>query len=133
MRVLGIDYGTKYIGLAYLDTANQVSLPLAELTLTSKAQALNELALEIKEREVEKLVFGLPLSFQFEETLICVEIREFAEALADLTGVKLDYINEVLTSDLARVVSGKPAKDNSLAAKLILDDYLIKHLEHREN
>ena len=130
MRVLGIDYGTKYIGLAYLDTANQVSLPLAELVMTSPAQALKELAREIKEREVEKLVFGLPLSFQLKETPICAEIREFAEALADLAGVKLGYINEVLTSDLAKKLSEKQAKDNSLAAKIILDDYLIKHLEH---
>ncbi len=132
MLVLGIDYGTKYFGLAFADTQNEVALPLKELSVKNKTQAAAELRQLIKERKIEKLVFGLPLNFHFEETPLCAEIREFAEALAEETGAQLSYQNEVLTTDLAKELSGTKHKDNSLAAKIILEDYLVKHKEYLE-
>jgi RNase H-fold protein (predicted Holliday junction resolvase) len=61
------------------------------------------------------------------ETLICQEIKKFGAALEQSIGVKVEYLNEVLSSDLSKKITGKKDKDDSVAAQIILRDYLLKY------
>lgn len=130
MRVLGVDYGTKHIGTAVGDTDACVAVKLRDLEVVSRDDARAKLVALIKKEQVECVVFGLPQTFLFEETEMSEEIRGFGAAVADEAGVRLGFMNEVLSSDLSKRMTGKSVKDHSSSAVIILQDYLNKAVEH---
>ncbi len=130
MKVLGVDYGLKHIGTAVGDTETCVAVKLRDVEVSSREDALGKLAALIHAQGVQSVVFGLPQTFLFEETEMSEQVREFAAAVADKTGVRLGFMNEVLTSDMAKRGTGSSAKDHSASAVIILQDYLNKAVEH---
>jgi len=60
-RILAIDVGTKRTGVAYLDEATNVPLPLDTLHHSSVADLLSQLAALIETRHIDRLIVGLPL------------------------------------------------------------------------
>ncbi len=136
-NILAIDYGTKRIGLAIADEKLKIPLPLKPIIEKNQQQVLEKIANLCKEKNVFQIVIGLPLSFNFEETPMCQEIRVFGEKLKQITGTKIIYENEVLTTEAAkklrqtalRLKSREDSSKNhfdSQAASLILESYLKK-------
>lgn len=136
-NVLAIDYGTKRIGLAIADEKLKIPLPLKPIIEKNQQQVLEKIANLCKEKNVDQIVIGLPLSFEFEETSMCQEIKAFGENLKQITGIKIIYENEVLTTEAAKKMRQttsqlKSRKDksknhfDSQAASLILESYLKK-------
>jgi len=80
-NVLAIDYGTKRIGLAIADEKLKIPLPLKPIIEKNQQQVLEKIANLCKEKNVDQIVIGLPLSFEFEETSMCQEIKAFGENL----------------------------------------------------
>jgi putative Holliday junction resolvase len=127
MNFLGIDYGKKRFGIAYASTENKVVIPLETIFAGDVSGAIIQLKQLVQEREISLIVMGLPLDFKMKETLICQEIKKFGAALEQSIGVKVEYLNEVLSSDLSKKITGKKDKDDSVAAQIILQDYLLKY------
>lgn len=136
-NVLAIDYGTKRIGLAIADEKLKIPLPLKPIIEKNQQQVLEKIANLCREKNVFQIVIGLPLSFEFEETSMCQEIKAFGEKLKQITGIKIIYENEVLTTEAAKKMRQttsqlKSRKDkpknhfDSQAASLILESYLRK-------
>jgi putative Holliday junction resolvase len=92
MNILSIDYGEKRIGLAWVDTGIGVVLPFG--------LALNEAELIkiIQEEKPDKLIIGLPLSLQNQETKHTEEIRKFADKLTSQIDVPIEFFDERFTS-----------------------------------
>jgi putative Holliday junction resolvase len=132
MNFLGIDYGKKRFGIAYASAENKVAVPLETVSANSISEIISRLKSLIQEREIGLIVMGLPLDFKMKETQICQEIKEFGAAIEQSTGVKVEYLNEVLSSDLSKKVTGKKDKDDAVAAEIILGDYLLKYHEPPE-
>ena len=57
---LGVDYGTKRIGLAWADDLG-VALPIGAIAGVELQGCLEELGKEIKQRNINQLVIGYPL------------------------------------------------------------------------
>ena len=99
MRVLGIDFGQKRIGLALSDPTGTLASPLP--TLKRRAgkrpplKALTELA---REHAVEAIVLGLPLTPEGEDSEWTLTVRGVAEALHDRTGLPVHLVDERFTS-----------------------------------
>lgn len=99
MRVLGIDFGVKRVGVALSDPTGTLASPLG--TLQRRAgkrpplRALEEMAAE---HQVEKIVLGLPLTLAGEEDDWCREVRAVGAALSQRTGVPVVYVDERFTS-----------------------------------
>lgn len=118
MKLLGIDFGEKNIGLALAEG------PLAEPLGTVKS--LKAVQRICQEQGIEKIIIGLSEGKMAEKT------RRFGQHLAQLTGLPLVYQDETLTSEEAKkimVKSGKSKKkrqqqSDTIAACLILQDYL---------
>jgi len=136
-NILAIDYGTKRIGLAIADEKLKIPLPLKPIIEKNQQQVLEKIANLCREKNVFQIVIGLPLSFEFEETSMCQEIKAFGEKLKQITGIKIIYENEVLTTEAAKKMRQttsqlKSRKDkpknhfDSQAASLILESYLRK-------
>lgn len=135
MRVLGIDYGARRIGIALSDPTGTLASPLSTLTYRAgKRPPLAEIERIAREKGVERVVMGLPLDLAGRETELCATVRRTGDDLARRLGVPVDYVDERLTSVRAeRAIrsSGLPRsqrerKDrvDAAAAALILQSWL---------
>ena len=88
-RLLGLDLGTKTIGLAISDSRLAIASPLETLRrtkFTADAEALKALCAE---RRIGGLVIGLPVNMDGSEGPRCQSVRDFARNLAEIAGLDL--------------------------------------------
>ena len=97
MRVLGVDFGGKRIGIAVGETEHNVASPRPQIeaTGTLRLDAVNIAALAKKE-EAEKVVLGTPV-VGTEETKMSRICRMLGAEIEKL-GFSVDYVDESLTS-----------------------------------
>ena len=132
MRIIGIDYGDKHIGTAVADTKTDVALKLRDIEIISPDHAVKAISALVQAEHAQGVVFGLPLTFAFDETPLCEVIRACAHAVGMQTGAHVDFINEILSSDLSKRMGQTGRKDHSGSAQILLQDYLDKTKEHGE-
>ncbi|MCF3648484.1 Holliday junction resolvase RuvX [Synoicihabitans lomoniglobus] len=131
MRFLGIDPGTKRLGLATGDDMGLAS-PLPALTQATANERWAALLIEIRQRRVTELVLGYPLNMDDSVGPKARESEAFAVRLREATGLPVHLVDERLTSHVAE--SSLPKHKlremrasgviDSRAAAIILQDYL---------
>ena len=128
--ILGVDFGKKRTGTAYMDMEIKIPFP-CELIEESNARKIRRaLTNIIEEKKIDTVVFGLPLSDDGKESEWCFEIRRFAEFLLKSVKVNIVFIDEYGTSKEADIIlRGKKIKNKKknndlVAAVLILENYL---------
>jgi len=120
MNILGVDYGRKRIGLAWMQTGLDVVLPFGLV------DSLDHLVKLIKKEKIDKVIFGLPLCLEnMEENDNTRRIREFAHKVQEQTNIEIDFADERLTTAEAKEMGGNATLDEK-AAMLILQTYLNK-------
>ena len=133
MRYLGVDYGSKKVGLALSDEAGTMGFP--HTILMNTPHLLEEVCALIKEKNVQAVVIGESRTLPGGENPIAIAARTFGSALAKETGLPVYYESEVLTSEEARQSLHKAGKSRSprqhelvdaQAAALILTSYLSR-------
>ncbi len=90
-RLIGLDLGTKTIGMALSDPGLMVASPIGTIRRTKFGADVAELAKTVRERGVGALVLGLPLALDGAESPATQRVREFARLLltrADLFGTE---------------------------------------------
>ena len=100
-RILAVDWGERRIGLAVSDPQCIIATGLPTLVVRGPADALARVALIAAEREVERIVVGLPLLMSGERGEAAENAQHFADALAERTGIAVDTYDERLTSALS--------------------------------
>jgi putative Holliday junction resolvase len=131
MRCLGIDYGTKRVGLAHGDEIG-VATPLPALTDADEAVRWAKLGEVIRQRRITDLVLGYPYNMDGSVGFKAKEVDAFAAKLKAAFGLPVHLIDETLTSSEAESSIAKKdrraVRDSGLidsrAACLILQDYL---------
>jgi putative Holliday junction resolvase len=131
MRFLGIDYGTRRIGLAAGDELG-IATPIPALVEAEPAARRRALAAVVKTRRIQEIVLGLPLNMDGSSGFKAKETEAFAEELRAEFGLPVHLVDERLSSHLVesgmnqkqlREIRGKGIID-SRAAAVILQDYL---------
>jgi putative Holliday junction resolvase len=123
MRVIGIDFGERHIGLATADDRVPVAVPLA--TVDAGGDPVARIEEAVREQGAEVIVFGLPLSMSGAEGPQAQRVREIAGLLAERIAIPIDFQDERLTSAQAeRTASGKGARKDAIAASILLQAYL---------
>lgn len=126
MRILGIDYGDKKIGLAFGETDARTAVPL-EVIANEGAATIERLATRVKLEGIDTVVVGVPLpqgnhsSEQLEKT------RVFIAALSRAVEVPVVEEDESFTSaESIRLQQefGAQAQEDALAAMLIIQSYM---------
>ena len=130
-RILGIDYGTKRIGLAISDTDAQFGQPYSVIKNSRKnlPEVISEISDILKKEEVCEIVLGESKDFKGKDNAVMPEITEFKEKLEktlfDLSmQIPVIFEPEFLTSHQAAYFQGKHDLLDASSAALILQSYL---------
>jgi putative Holliday junction resolvase len=136
---MGVDYGSKRIGIAVSDETKKYSF--SRDYLLNDKNLFSRLMVLIKNEKIEKIIIGYPVNLKSEKTIQSVEVEEFSKKLSDhiksnSLQIKIIYEDERFTSKLAEhniISSGLSRKKrqdkgltDSISAQIILQGFLDK-------
>ena len=124
MRRLGIDYGTKKVGLALTDEGGTMAFPHSVIPNDAELQPAIERLIE--EERVEEVVIGHSLNLDGQPNPVQEHIEAFITDLTLANPIPIHLEPEQLTSVEASRVTGKNDQTDASAAALILSSYLAK-------
>lgn len=132
MRIMGLDVGSKTIGIALSDPDRIVSQPFSVIKRTEEDEDIKELCRIIGDKEVSLIVVGLPKRTDGSLGKSAMQVMEFAEALKEAVSVPVVTWDERFSTTAAERslifsnVSRQKRKGviDSVAASIILDNYM---------
>jgi putative Holliday junction resolvase len=129
MRVLALDYGSARCGCALSDPTGTIVTPLETVVRPATKRGFARLRELVREREVERVIVGLPLSLAGADTDQTRETRTFARELSLRLGedVAVELHDERFTTRMAQRMQGaggeggpfKTSEDSRAAAHLL--------------
>lgn len=141
MRYLGIDLGSKTIGLAMSDPTLTIASSFKTIFFSNEdyMSTINEIKEIVTEYKIDKIILGLPKNMDNtlgERALITLEYKKLLE---DNISIEVELFDERLTSVISNSIlieadmsrKKRKKKVDSIAAQIILQDYLNK--EKRNN
>ena len=132
-RFLGIDYGSKRVGLAISDRSNIIAKPYKTLINKSENDLLNQIEIIIRDNNIKLIVIGLPLNMSGNDTIQTKSVRRFKKALLTM-GLPIVFEDERLSSVSAKnslifqnIKTGhNKSQIDKTAAALLLQQFLDK-------
>lgn len=122
---MGIDYGEKRIGLAITDEKKQFAFPYS--VIENKSQIIKKIQEIIKKEAIKKIILGLPLDIAGRPNPVLKSVEKFKKNLEKVSGLSVEFENEIFTTKEAERIQGKHGKIDASAAALILKSYLAKN------
>jgi putative Holliday junction resolvase len=124
MKLLGIDYGERKIGLAL--AVSKIAEPYSVAHFQNFGQVIAVIAEIVEKEGIDEIVIGISEGKTAEET------KEFAKRLADVVAKKITFHDETLTSKEAQRLSieagtkrkKRKSLEDAFAATLMLQDYM---------
>ncbi|NLL61308.1 MAG: Holliday junction resolvase RuvX [Candidatus Atribacteria bacterium] len=132
MRILGIDLGEKRIGLAVSDALGITAQGLETIQLKGEYEVCPKIMKVIEEKNIGKIVFGLPRNMNGTLGPQAQKVQKIAEKIKELSNLPIDFEDERLSTMSAEKVlleadtsraKRKKAIDR-LSAVIILQSYL---------
>jgi putative holliday junction resolvase len=127
MRVLALDYGSARCGCALTDPTGTIATPIQPVLRPGSKRGMLALVRLVQEREVDRVVVGLPLSLRGRDTDQTRETRQFAERLSRRLGaaVPVELHDERFTTRMAQRLDGPSgASEDSRAAAHMLESWM---------
>jgi len=131
-RILAIDFGKRHIGLAISDEMKIIAIGLETIFYNNEKDLIEKLRVIIKDKDVEKIVLGYPISMSGKITQIGLVVIDFKRLLEKEFGLAVELLDERFTTEISRRVvqemKKKPTPSKGLldkiSAVIILQDYL---------
>ena len=131
-RIMGLDVGDKTIGVAVSDLMGHTAQGVKTIKRVGKKKDIEALKEIIKERQVNKIVSGLPKNMNGTLGPQGEKVIKFCELLEEETGIKIEYWDERLSTVAAErtLIQGNVRRENRkgvidmVAAVIILQGYL---------
>lgn len=131
-RVLGIDLGSRRIGVAVSDGLGLTAQPRATLPRHGGMRDMESIAKAVKDADADRIVVGLPLDCEGKEGPAALRARAFAEKLGTTLGLPVELCDEsfstveaedvLIAADLSR--ARRKQVVDKLAAAIILQRWL---------
>lgn len=141
-RLLGLDIGDHYIGIAVSDPLMLTAQPYRTYKRKTREEDLEFFKDVVEQFNVDTLICGLPYSVDGTESSQTRKAKNYAGFLKNALGLKkVEYVNEVLTSVEADEIlelggvrdrKEKKKKIDTLAAQIILQEYMDNRGEKNE-
>jgi putative holliday junction resolvase len=127
-RVLALDYGSARCGCALSDPSGTIVTPIETILRPASGKGMTAIERMIREREVERVVVGLPVALHGGDSEQTRETRAFAQRLSTRLGeeIPVELHDERFTTRLASkdVVGSHRASEDSRAAAHLLESWL---------
>ena len=132
MKMLGIDYGDRYVGFAAWDSEEILAYPLDTVKVKSMREAISTAESILQKDKYERIVLGLPLMPDGKEGERASKTRAFGRVLEKVSGIEVVYYDERLTTVQAeeylsmcgiKKIDMKKYTDK-VSAQIILSDYI---------
>jgi putative Holliday junction resolvase len=137
VRYIGIDYGTKRIGVAVSDETGTFATPIATVPNGGDAQQerlVAELVRLAQQHKATVWIFGESKDYHNKENPIMSAVRNLAESITAATGQQVVFEPEFMTSmaaaRLQHDMGGSKEAIDASAAALIVQHYLDRHRAH---
>ena len=134
-RILGIDYGSKRIGIAVSDPLGIIAQGVS--VVANSSTMINEIKKLVHEYSAEMIVVGMPLNLKGEKGIKAEEVEKFITQIEKELQIEVVRFDERFTSKMAhqtlRDMEVKKKKRQAkgtidrMAAALILQGYLDSH------
>jgi putative holliday junction resolvase len=127
MRVLALDYGSARCGCALSDPTGTIVTPIEAVANPASRRGMRALDELVRDREVARVVVGLPLSLRGTDTEQTRETRAFARRLSLRLGAEIpvEMHDERFTTRMAHGMKGTfTESEDSRAAALLLESWL---------
>jgi putative pre-16S rRNA nuclease len=132
MRVMGLDIGSKRIGVAISDETGTLAQGRCFIERVSDATAVAEIKRSINENDIKELVVGNPLLMSGDAGERSLDAQKMADLIEKSTGLKAVLFDERFSTKEAESVmiladiSRKKRKKviDKMAAQIILQNYL---------
>lgn len=96
--IMGIDYGTKRMGIAVSDILLNIACSYKIIYRSSWRNDVNEMKKIIADKEIGAIIYGLPLNMNGQEGDIALEVKAFAEKLYTEINIPFAFWDERLSS-----------------------------------
>lgn len=131
-RIMGLDIGDKTIGVAVSDLMGMTAQGVTTVRRVGKKKDIDALKEIIKERQVNKIVSGLPKNMNGTLGPQSEKVIKFCELIKEETGLEIDFWDERLSTVAAErsLIEGDVSRQkrkkviDMLAAVIILQGYL---------
>lgn len=131
-RMLGVDFGQARIGVAVSDELGMLAHPLETIPGKSVDAAAKRIAQLARERDVERVILGMPRHMSGDLGAAAADVTAFADKLRPLLGCELVLWDERLTTTAANRAlrdAGQKTRNtrgvvDQVAAQMILQGYL---------
>lgn len=124
MRYLGIDYGSKRVGIALSDETGKMAFP--HTVLENSPTLLKEIIKIIEARNITDIVIGHSLDKKGQPNKIQIAIEELITGLTLETGLPIHLQPEQFSTQAALQIQGRNKMTDASAATLILDSFITK-------
>jgi len=132
MKLLSIDYGRRRIGFAATDETGTIVRGLDTIDRKLSKDIIGDIAALISSEKPSKIIVGLPLDHDNNETAMTKEIRAFVDNLTERIPLPFSFVDESYSSiqaaELMRTRKKKQRREKTaidrVAACLILERYI---------
>ncbi|MEI6479041.1 MAG: Holliday junction resolvase RuvX [bacterium] len=124
MKLMGIDYGSKRVGIAITDQSGVMAFPRSVLPNDKNlVSVIKKICLDEK---IEKIIIGDSKDSNMKDNAIMQSVRRFAKVISDETNLPIEFELEFMTSQQAILIQGENDMIDASAATIILQSYLDK-------
>jgi len=124
LNFLAVDYGKRYVGLAIASSKLKIAMPYGVLQNKSKSFLFSSLKKIIAKEKIKKIIIGRPIGLSGRLTLQTKIVDKFIQELRKEIKLPIVDSDERLTSKLAEKLSSGNIENHSVAAMIIIRDYL---------
>lgn len=121
-RLLGIDYGSKRIGLAISDTESRFPAPYR--VIANDDSSVKRITQIVKENNIGKIVIGKSINYLGKPNPIFDQVEKLGNILGTKLSVPIVYEDETLSSKEAERIVGRDESYDARAAALILKSFI---------
>lgn len=131
-RIIGIDYGSKRMGIAVSDPLNIIARPVG--VIPNDKNVFNKIAEFVQEFSASMIVVGMPYTLRGGTSSKAEEVEVFVRNLKEAVNVEVETVDERFTSTIAQktmLMMGTTKKQrrqketiDEIASALILQSYL---------
>ena len=126
-NILAVDYGSKWVGLAYAPAGTSIALPHGTIARADDAQVVAAIAAHVASESVGLIVVGMPLLLSGDESAQSKRTKLFVDALRPVVSCEVQTYSEAHTSSEAAARGGSGSSIHERSAMILLEDWLEMH------